>query len=88
MTNFWAILTHPATLAVMAAIVTFALMKADCKVSREDKSTSVYCKNILLVSALVGAAAYIIKTWGFAGKKMTGGGINIGIDDIQLEPDF
>ena len=82
-------LFHPGSLAAMAAILTFAVMKLDCKVSDEKKKVSSYCKNILLVSALVGATAYVLKTYAF--KSMKGGNRTSGVifEDVALgEPDF
>lgn len=81
-----ALLLHPITLAVTAALVTFAFMKLDCKVSTEEKRMPTYCKNMLLVSVLVGGAAYLLKIYG--PRVMKGGGSVI-IEDINLgEPDF
>lgn len=85
--TFLSILLHPASLAVVAGLLTFCFMKLDCKVSSEDKKTSAYCKNILLVSLLVGGAAYLINAYSI--KSMKGGGPTVILEDVALgEPDF
>lgn len=89
------ILLHPAVLAVLAGVLTFVFMKLDCKVSAEDKKVSTYCKNIALVSALVGAVAYLVTSYAPFGSKRGGAGTTGGghssiiLEDVALgEPDF
>ncbi len=90
--GFMDILLHPASLAAAAGIITFVFMKLDCKVSAEERKTSAYCKNIILVSGLVGATAYLLKTFAFGGSNFMKGGARpstIILEDVSLgEPDF
>lgn len=89
------IFLHPGVLAIIAGILTFVFMKLDCKVSAEDKKVSTYCKNVTLVSLLVGATAYLVTSYATTGAKRGGGLIRGGgdsgliLEDVTLgEPDF
>ena len=53
------LLRNPFVSATLAAIITYALMYLDCKISNENKNTMTYCKNISLVSGLVGVAVFL-----------------------------
>jgi len=52
-------LQNPFLVAGFAGVITYILMYADCKISRNDKTTATYCKNILLVASLVGATVFL-----------------------------
>lgn len=79
-------LTHPLTLSLLAGILTVFLMRLDCIMSKEEKSTAVYCKNSILVSLIVGLSIYFVQYVGNSHVKSFGGAI---VEEINLgEPNF
>lgn len=79
-------LLHPITLAVIAGILTLLLIKMDCVVSKKEKTTADYCKNIFVVSGIVASAVYLVQRFGGGSSKSHGGAI---VEEIHLgEPDF
>ena len=53
------LLKNPFVCATLAALITYGLMYLDCKISNERKNTMTYCKNVSLVSSLVGGAVFL-----------------------------
>ena len=53
------LLKNPFVVATLAALITYGLMFLDCKISNERKNTMTYCKNVSLVSILVGGAVFL-----------------------------
>ena len=63
--SFLDILLHPLTLAAIAGIVTFLIMKLDDKFkssqSQDQYSAGTYFKNIVFVTLLVLAVCYLVR---------------------------
>ena len=79
--------THPATLALLAALLTFAAMKIECMMradSDPQPGIGTYCKNAAWAAALVGATAYILGR--FAGQDTKS--FDMSLDGLVMEPDF
>lgn len=80
--SIWKYVSHPAVLALVAAILTFLVMRMDCSTNQKQRCVSSYCKNIAWVSGLVGGVAYLLTH--FAATET----IDLSLEGLAIEPDF